>query len=953
MTSVFFEKRSESNSTDEPIEHEDKVESSVNPGETKPEVRCNPSTGSVHDQIKKTREDFKDLKNSVIALTNVFENNLTQLNEKEECLIKLSSKISSISFESAIKLNVGGNIYQTSLETLTRYSGSLLAEMFSERFKLEQGKDGSYFIDRDGTYFRHILNYLRSGTAPVLSILKTDVEEILREAEYYGLAGLVKAINNKVNGDDSNSSENDQGECEIAVSDLVAEARKDLCEIGKKLKSFLNVLDANMKTFDRAACHHKEISMKLSNAHFGEKVKIDVGGRVFTTSLKTLRRESESVLALIFSEKFNQKKEHDGSFFIDRDGTFFHHVLNYLRDGKLSEDTIQQYGPQIQKEAEFYELSGLKKEIHNYNHVKLNVGGREFVTTRDILNQDPESMFARTLSGKECAFKKRDDSFYIERDGTNFHHILDYLKCGTISDDVIEESGVPILDDANFYMLSGLKKKIHNYVCIRICIGGTKYTVSRNVLNKFPMCLLGKMLIGGEGDYVKKESDGSFFIDRDGTIFHHILNYLRDGKISEAVIEDCGSLIQKEAKFYGLPDLEEQILNYYHVKLNVGGRTFEARREILKKYPESMFGRILSGEAFPFERRQDGSFYIERDGTNFHHILEYLRCGTISDNVVEKCTSVLLDDANFYMLAGLRSQIIHDYNYLVINIRGKEFVMSHRLLSKFPGSLFKKMLAGEEGDYVKRKDGSYYAQRDARNFHNILTYLKSGTLSDDVIEKHGALLLDDAGFYMLPGIEERINSYHNVKMVIGGKEIVVSRKVLSRFPNSMFEKMLKGERGAYVKRNDGSYVIKRDATNFNHILTYLKSGNISDDLIKKYGTWLRNEADFYRLPDLIERINNFHNVKMIIGGKEFVVPREVLSRFPESMFTKMLRGERGSYRKRNDGSYVIERDATNFNYILTYLKSGTISDDVIEKHRTLLLDDAKFYRLSFLQEILS
>ena len=57
--------------------------------------------------------------------------------------------------------------------------------------------------------------------------------------------------------------------------------------------------------------------------------------------------------------------------------------------------------------------------------MKLNVGGRDFVVTREVLEQYPESMFGKILFGKQCAFKKREDgSFCIERDGTNFHHVL-------------------------------------------------------------------------------------------------------------------------------------------------------------------------------------------------------------------------------------------------------------------------------------------------------------------------------------------------------------------------------------------------------------------------------------------------------------------------------------------------------------------------------------------------
>jgi len=98
-----------------------------------------------------------------------------------------------------IVLEVGGTHYSTSLSTLTKYPESMLGVMFSGRHDLEPMKcsDGSFFLDRDGTYFRHILNYLRDGEEAVESFPKSTevLQEILREATYYQLEGLVTAIN--------------------------------------------------------------------------------------------------------------------------------------------------------------------------------------------------------------------------------------------------------------------------------------------------------------------------------------------------------------------------------------------------------------------------------------------------------------------------------------------------------------------------------------------------------------------------------------------------------------------------------------------------------------------------------------------------------------------------------------------------------------------------------------
>ena len=72
-------------------------------------------------------------------------------------------------------------------------AGSMLHAMFSGRFDTKPSEDGSYFIDRDGTHFRFILNYLRTGqlTVPDDKILR---RELLAEAEFYQVEGIISEL---------------------------------------------------------------------------------------------------------------------------------------------------------------------------------------------------------------------------------------------------------------------------------------------------------------------------------------------------------------------------------------------------------------------------------------------------------------------------------------------------------------------------------------------------------------------------------------------------------------------------------------------------------------------------------------------------------------------------------------------------------------------------------------
>ena len=74
--------------------------------------------------------------------------------------------------------------------------GSMLHAMFSGRFDTKASEDGSYFVDRDGTHFRYILNYLRTGQ---LIVPKDEIirEELLAEAEFYQVEGIIKVLTAK------------------------------------------------------------------------------------------------------------------------------------------------------------------------------------------------------------------------------------------------------------------------------------------------------------------------------------------------------------------------------------------------------------------------------------------------------------------------------------------------------------------------------------------------------------------------------------------------------------------------------------------------------------------------------------------------------------------------------------------------------------------------------------
>lgn len=90
-----------------------------------------------------------------------------------------------------INLNVGGTKFSTSRQTLTQVQDTFFTGLLSGRIQTFKDEDGAIFIDRDPQLFRLILNYLRNRS---LSLDDVNVKELKHEAEFYGIAPLVRKL---------------------------------------------------------------------------------------------------------------------------------------------------------------------------------------------------------------------------------------------------------------------------------------------------------------------------------------------------------------------------------------------------------------------------------------------------------------------------------------------------------------------------------------------------------------------------------------------------------------------------------------------------------------------------------------------------------------------------------------------------------------------------------------
>ena len=105
---------------------------------------------------------------------------------------------------------------------------------------------------------------------------------------------------------------------------------------------------------------------------------------------------------------------------------------------------------------------------------------------------------------------------------------------------------------------------------IRLNVGGERYTTTRATLTRYPQSMLGAMFSGTLPTTI--DEHGCFFIDRDGLLFRHVLNFLRSGRLSLPTDFDQLDLLAVEADFYQVEDL---IKGISRLKTSAGGSYLE------------------------------------------------------------------------------------------------------------------------------------------------------------------------------------------------------------------------------------------------------------------------------------------------------------------------------------------------------------------------------------------
>jgi hypothetical protein len=124
-------------------------------------------------------------------------------------------------------------------------------------------------------------------------------------------------------------------------------------------------LQEQAEEMENAKVRYVELQTKMNQArkNLKDKIRLNIGGTVFVTSLDTMTLEKNTFFSAMFSKEFHQQPDDDGEYYVDRDPTYFRIVLNHLRgvDVKKALSGLNQWEKSlIQQEVEFYQIESIK-----------------------------------------------------------------------------------------------------------------------------------------------------------------------------------------------------------------------------------------------------------------------------------------------------------------------------------------------------------------------------------------------------------------------------------------------------------------------------------------------------------------------------------------------------------------------------------------------------------------
>ncbi|CAF1151737.1 unnamed protein product [Adineta steineri] len=239
----------------------------------------------------------------------------------------------------------------------------------------------------------------------------------------------------------------------------------------------------------------------------------------------------------------------------------------------------------------------------------------------------------------------------------------DMLNAHSINENTREETAREFREmqwnvNLKFHQFNQEKERARQIVSpnelIRLNIGGKIIITRRETLLKVPGSLLAKTFDGTHQNDLRRNPDGSYFLDYNPDLFSHLLDQLRMLKTNETILfsPPLSSTLVKPfnemLKELGLP-LPKQSPNDI-ISLNVGGERIVTLRKTLTSVPNSNLARLISSSKGT-KYDQLGQPFLDYNPKLFQHLLDQLRQGK---NLEDNDLNLPSNDAFQAMLSDLR-----------------------------------------------------------------------------------------------------------------------------------------------------------------------------------------------------------------------------------------------------------------------------------------------------------
>jgi len=130
-----------------------------------------------------------DITQRIQSLATEAAERLSTLEKREKQLDEAAAKIER-SLQPFIKLNIGGKEFTTTIHTLKSQENSYFSALLSGRWEVKD----TIFVDRDGTVFNFVLDFLRGEEIPTEFLSPFQLHLLKKDAEFYQLPALLNII---------------------------------------------------------------------------------------------------------------------------------------------------------------------------------------------------------------------------------------------------------------------------------------------------------------------------------------------------------------------------------------------------------------------------------------------------------------------------------------------------------------------------------------------------------------------------------------------------------------------------------------------------------------------------------------------------------------------------------------------------------------------------------------